>query len=55
MISVEDLIKWCEDNAIGRSSTYPQGWIEADALKDLAYIVGRYEPLSFYYSSKLER
>ena len=49
MISVQDLIKWCEDNAIGRSATYPQGWIGAEALKDLVHLVEMDEPLPFCY------
>ena len=29
MISVEDLRKWADEHAIGRSPSYPRGWVSA--------------------------
>ena len=50
MISVQDLIKWCGEHAIGRSFTYPDGWIQASDLRLLAMQIEREEPLAFRYS-----
>ena len=50
MISVSDLIKWCSDNAIGRSTTQPKGWIRGEDLFNLAIKVKDESPLNYYYS-----
>ena len=50
MISVEDLRKWADEHAIGRSASYPRGWLGADDLRRLALEVERCYPLDFHYS-----
>lgn len=49
MIKVDDLIAWAKDNAVGRSTSYPNGWIEASALKELAWFIDRAEPIPYFY------
>lgn len=36
MISVDDLIVWCESHAIGRSASFTKGWITGKDLTILA-------------------
>ena len=50
MISVEDLRKWADEHAIGRSSSYPRGWVSAKDILVLARMVEAKDPLNFYYS-----
>lgn len=50
MISVEDLRKWAYEHAIGRSPSYPRGWVSAKDLLVLARMVEAKDPLNFYYS-----
>lgn len=50
MIKVDDLIEWAGQNAIGRSTSYPNGWIDATTLKKLAEQVERSEPLPYVFS-----
>lgn len=45
MIKVKDLIKYIKNHAIGRSVTYPDGWIRGDQLLQIANIVKSQEPL----------
>lgn len=50
MISVTDLLKWADEHAIGRSPSYPRGWISGKDLQMLSAQVEQNEPLNFYYS-----
>ena len=50
MISVSDLISWSTEHAIGRSTSYPKGWIRASDLMELAKAVELIHPLEFEYS-----
>jgi hypothetical protein len=50
MISVSDLLKWADDHAIGRSPSYPRGWVSGKDLQTLSVQVEQNEPLYFYYS-----
>ena len=50
MISVSDLLKWADEHAIGRSPSYPRGWISAKDLLVLVRLVEAKDPLNFYYS-----
>ena len=50
MISVYDLIAWSMEHAIGRSASYPKGWICASDLMQLAKMVELVHPLAFEYS-----
>lgn len=50
MISVEDLRKWADEHAIGRSPSYPRGWVSGKDLQMLSVQVEQNEPLNFYYS-----
>ena len=50
MISVSDLFKWADEHAIGRSPSYPRGWVSARDLLVLAGMVEAKDPLNFYYS-----
>lgn len=52
MISVEDLRKWADEHAIGRSPSYPRGWISGKDLQMLAAQVEQIDPLNFYYSTR---
>lgn len=52
MISVEDLRKWADEHAIGRSVSYPRGWVSATDLLVLARLVEANDPLNFYYSTR---
>ena len=36
MITVEDLMKWANEHAIGRSPSVPKGWIDSRELFQLA-------------------
>lgn len=49
MISVKDLKAWMADKAIGRSASYPEGWISAEALGTLSEKVAAKDPLNYYY------
>lgn len=49
MISVKDLRAWVEKEAVGRSSTYPDGWVSGDKLSELAEKVSAKEPLNYNY------
>lgn len=44
MIKVSDLIEWAQVHAIGRSVSYPDGWISGAALKNLGELVLKEEP-----------
>lgn len=50
MISVEDLRSWADEHAIGRSLSYPRGWIRSKDLLMLSVQVEQNDPLNFYYS-----
>lgn len=50
MISVSDLLKWADEHAIGRSPSYPRGWVSGKDLQMLSVLVEQNEPLNFYYS-----
>jgi hypothetical protein len=50
MISVSDLLKWADEHAIGRSASYPRGWISGKDLQMLSIQIEQNEPLNFYYS-----
>lgn len=50
MISVSDLIAWSAEHAIGRSASFPKGWIRASDLMQLAKMVELVHPLEFEYS-----
>lgn len=50
MISVSDLLKWADEHAIGRSPSYPRGWVSGKDLQMLSVQVEQNEPLNFYYS-----
>ena len=39
-----------EEHAIGRSPSYPRGWVSAKDLLVLARMVEAKDPLNFYYS-----
>lgn len=52
MISIEDLRKWADEHAIGRSPSYPRGWISGKDLQMLSVQVEQNEPLNFYYSTR---
>ena len=52
MIPVSDLIKWAEEHAIGRSPSYPHGWVSGKELRMLSVQVDQNEPLNFYYSTR---
>lgn len=52
MISVEDLRKWADEHAIGRSPSYPRGWVSAKDLLVLARLVEMNDPFNFYYSTR---
>ena len=47
MISVKRLMTWCEEHAVGRSPSYPKGWICSADLMELARKVNDCEPLSY--------
>ena len=53
MISVKRLMTWCEEHAVGRSPSYPKGWIYSADLMELARKVNDCKPLS--YDDFLER
>lgn len=48
-ISVSDLQKWIKVTAIGRSSTYPDGWIKGEDLLEFAKQIDSKEPLNFSF------
>ena len=50
MIPVSDLFKWADEHAIGRSPSYPRGWVSGKDLQMLSVQVEQNEPLNFYYS-----
>ena len=50
MIPVSDLLKWADEHAIGRSPSYPRGWVSGKDLQMLSVQVEQNEPLNFYYS-----
>ena len=52
MISVSDLRKWADEHAIGRSPSYPRGWVSAKDLLVLARLTEAREPLNFYYTTR---
>lgn len=47
MIKVKDLNKWIEDHTVGRSRSYPQGWISPEDLMKLAKEVSEQHPLAW--------
>lgn len=52
MIPVSDLIKWADEHAIGRSPSYPRGWVSAIDLLVLARLAETNDPQNFYYSTR---
>lgn len=44
MIRVNDLKQWAELHAIGRSITFPDGWISGEDIKSLGALVTMCEP-----------
>jgi len=50
MIPVSDLLKWADEHAIGRSPSYPRGWVSAKDILVLARMVEAKDPMNFYYS-----
>ena len=50
MIPVSELLKWADEHAIGRSPSYPRGWVSGKDLRMLSVQVEQNEPLNFYYS-----
>ena len=50
MIKVDDLIAWAKENAWGKSSSYPCGWIPSQLLQNLVYEIKKVEP--FHYEPK---
>lgn len=44
MIRVDDLKLWAELHAIGRSVSYPDGWISGEDIKSLGALVTMCEP-----------
>ena len=52
MIPVSDLLKWADEHAIGRSPSYPRGWVYGKDLISLGAEVDREYPLNFYYTTK---
>ena len=47
MISVDNLIIWAKEEAIGRSATFPHGWIPIEALKELICNIQDAEPIPY--------
>lgn len=45
MIPVSDLLKWADEHAIGRSPSYPRGWVSAKDILVLARMVEARDPL----------
>ncbi len=50
MICVKDLVAWAIENAIGRSVSYPDGWISSDDLIRLAAQIRTADPLPYRLS-----
>lgn len=50
MIPVSDLIRWADEHAIGRSPSYPRGWVYGKDLQMFSVLVEQNEPLNFFYS-----
>lgn len=50
MIPVSDLLKWADEHAVGRSASYPRGWVSAKDILALARMVEARDPLNYYYS-----
>ena len=48
MITVEDLMKWANEHAIGRSPSVPKGWIDSRELFQLAREVEGVYPYYVY-------
>ena len=48
MIKVEDLMKWANEHAIGRSPSVMKGWIKSDDLFRLAHDVENTFPNYIY-------
>lgn len=44
MISFDNLIVWAKAEAIGRSVSFPHGWIPVEALQDLVLKIQDAEP-----------
>lgn len=47
MIKVSDLIEWAQVHAVGRSVTFPEGWISGAELRNLGELVLKDEPAQF--------
>ena len=47
MIKVSDLIEWAQVHAIGRSTSFPEGWISGAELRNLGELVLKEEPAHF--------
>lgn len=45
MLRVDILIEWAKTVAIGKSTTYPDGWVSGENLQRLAEKVMEEEPL----------
>lgn len=52
MISVSDLLKWADEHAIGRSPSYPRGWVSGKDIISLGVEVDREYPFNFYYTTQ---
>ena len=46
-ILVNHLQEWANENAIGRSVSFPLGWIDANALRKLADAIEKKEPFPY--------
>lgn len=49
MIPVSDLLKWADEHAIGRSPSYPRGWVSAKDILVLARMVEAKDPEACQY------
>ena len=54
MIKVDHLLRWIKENAVGRSFTVVNGWINGNKLLDLAQEVSEKEPLDYTPSFRKE-
>jgi len=54
MIKVRDLSNWIKDNARGGSLTNPEGFINGDALTELAKKVKEMEPFDYIPKRKIK-
>ena len=52
MISVDDLIKWANEYAVGRSVSYPKGWVRGGDLLALAKAIESTYPTAYEFAMK---